>query len=113
MSDVDYRGKVRTRAGVLAPETSWAAAGKQTRMKVDLVKSSILALLAIHGPTIDEELVDLYAAHQFMHPRLPMVTDQSIRTRRADLVHQGLVVDSGLRGRTRLGNSAVRWDVAE
>jgi len=67
---------------------------------------SILALLAEHGPLVDDDLLDLYLRSD-CPPRSP----QRIRTTRAELVRDGKVRQAG-RGVSRYGNPARLWEVA-
>lgn len=109
MSALEYRGKVRERD----PEASWEAAARQTTQKVELIRSTICTLLGTHGPMTDEQLVDRFEAYAWLNPSVPNVTPQSIRTRRKALNVEGLVRDTGNRGRTRTGNTATIWAVAD
>lgn len=77
---------------------------------------AVHALLAIDGQGMtDEELVERYCAIAdgngeylplFQHPKQ---TPQSIRTRRAELVRAGHVVDTGQTRPTKSGRQAVVW----
>jgi hypothetical protein len=104
MADVEFRGKVRDRD----PESSWEAAASQTRGKVSVVKTAVFALLAAPGHT-DESLYAAYLAYCDGHSSMPRVSPQSVRTRRAELVQQGLVKDSGRLGRSERGNKSIIW----
>lgn len=109
MATVEYRGKVRARD----VETSWAAAQRQSDVRVDAVKVVILSLLGAYGPTTDETLVDRYEAYAWTHPSIPKVTPQSIRTRRHALKLENKVTDTGRRAPTRAGSTATVWAVAD
>jgi hypothetical protein len=64
--------------------------------------------LGSRGPLTDEELIERYGwmREQF---NLPPQTPQSIRTRRAELVRAGHVVDSGERRPTKSNRMATVW----
>lgn len=106
MTDIEYRGRVRSRD----PESSWLAAGQQTAGKVSVVKTVILDLLAAPGHT-DEALYACYLEYCDQHSNIPRVTPQSIRSRRAELVREGLVADSGRLGKSEHGNKSIIWEV--
>jgi len=104
---VEYRGTVRTRD----PETSWDAAGHQDETKADLIKGVIITLFKAYGPMTDETLVDRVEAYAWMHPGVPRVTPQNIRTRRKALQVAGQVQDTGRRAPTRAGATATVWAI--
>lgn len=106
--NVEYAGRVRARD----PETSWDAAARQDESKADLVEGVIATLLITYGPLTDEELVDRFEAHAFMHTGVPRVTAQNIRTRRKALQLAGQVQDTGRRAPTRAGSTATVWAIA-
>ncbi len=85
------------------PETSRKAAESITLPRVTDTQRRILA--ALIRPATDEELIariaDLWPEHR--------VSPQSIRSRRAELVRRGLVVDSGTTRPTEYGSSATVW----
>jgi hypothetical protein len=86
------------------PETSFKAAQGIDQKKLTGTQEIILWALR-QGPAIDEELVGRVHGHTRISP-------QSIRSRRAELVRRGLVVDSGKRRRTQYGNEATVWRLA-
>lgn len=110
MSEVELRGLARTRAGVLDSGTSLSAAALQSARKVDLIKTVVLSLLATYGAATDDEISDRFEAYCWLHPEVPTVTGQSLRTRRHALCVQGLVRDTGRPGRSKLGNPATVWE---
>lgn len=104
--------KARTRAMVVDSGTSVEAAALQTDAQVDRVKAVIITLLNEYGPQTDDELVERYTARAGAHPAVPLVTPQSIRTRRAALVTLGLVREVDAFGFSKLGNRAAVWGIA-
>lgn len=90
------------------PRTSHEAEISITR--VTPVKSAILRLLA-DSPMHDEELVKRF---RIMADAglIPMASESGIRSRRAELVEQGHVIDSGERTVTSMGRSTIVWQVA-
>jgi len=86
------------------PETSREAAESIPLERVSEVQHKILTLLKIHGPMSDEQLVE-----RFDGCWPSSATDQSVRSRRGELVRKGLVVDTGRRSTTRYGRSCVVW----
>ncbi|WP_020077208.1 hypothetical protein [Cryocola sp. 340MFSha3.1] len=102
----EFRGKVRDRD----PEPSWDAAELQTEDRVARVQAGILAVLMNHPTGLsDEQIVDHYEAQRFLHPSLPNVTAQSLRTRRKALQVEGRVRATGRRVPTRHGATAAVW----
>lgn len=90
------------------PRTSHEAELSVTR--VTPVQAAILKMLA-DGPMHDEELVWVYKslARDGFHP---MASESGIRSRRAELVALGHVIDSGERTLTSMGRSTIVWAVA-
>ena len=85
------------------PATSHEAADSVTpylRMR----QEAVLTVLQAHGPMPDFVLVELYQ-------KLPMPAqaESGIRTRRAELTHQGWVVNTGRRVETPSGRGAIVW----
>lgn len=88
------------------PSTSHAAA--RSVGKVAELQERILGLFEHFGPMDDRELVrrfDTYAS--------ALATPQNIRSRRAELVQQGRVRDSGKRERGPSGRMFVVWERTE
>jgi hypothetical protein len=83
------------------PETSFAAARSIDEKKLTGTQKLVLWALK-QGPAIDEQIVYRIREHTRVSP-------QSIRSRRAELVRRGLVVDSGKRRRTQYGQEATVW----
>ncbi|KRC60622.1 hypothetical protein ASE14_06425 [Agromyces sp. Root81] len=94
------------------PETSWDAAEQQTESRRDLIKAVIVTILKNHGPCSDEEISDRFEAYRFVHPSVPNVTPQNLRTRRKELEVEGNVRATETRGRTRTGNTCHLWVIA-
>lgn len=107
MSGVEYRGKVREHGR----ETSWDAAARQTEPKSSAVKATITSLLNRYGEMTDEQLFDRYEAAAYMDGDIPKVTATSVRTRRHEMHVDAKVTDTGRRGRTRAGSTAIIWAV--
>lgn len=83
------------------PKTSHDAADKVA--DVSLTQSFILQ--ALKRPRTDTELVEVYRKLK----RAPRASESGIRSRRAELVAKGLVVDSGNRGLTEFNRQAIVW----
>ena len=91
-------------ARTLDPSTSHAAARSVNH--VTDTKKAILSILVT--PCSDVELVDRYYA-QVDFGRAPKASPSGIRSRRAELVEQGLVEDTGFRVMLASGRSAILW----
>lgn len=90
------------------PETSVLAA--LSVIGIRPLQEAILRILA--KPMCDYELVAEYnqwVRHGFADP----ASESGIRTRRAELVKQGKVIDTGQRGITPTGRKSIIWAVAE
>jgi hypothetical protein len=85
------------------PDTSHEAAASVTNSAK--VQAAILDLLS-HRPFTDDELSRLLAYRMTVSP-------SGLRTRRAELVRLGKVVDSGERVRLRSGRRAIVWALSE
>lgn len=66
-------------------------------------------LKALRRPRVDVELVEAYNAFK----RAPRASESGIRSRRAELVDRGLVVDTGRRVRLESGRFAIVWGRAK
>ena len=93
------RSKPRARSS--DPQTSHAAA-KQVEA-VRQTQQEILDILRVYGPSSDEEIA-LYA-----RARSTYQSPSGLRTRRAELVDQGRVLDSGSRKLTQSGRQTIVW----
>ena len=88
------------------PDTSHAAARSLGHMTER--RQAVWAVLAEHGPLTDESLVAIY--DQFAEDNLvPPQSPSGIRTRRNELTKLGLAIDSGQRGMTVSGRTAILW----
>jgi hypothetical protein len=88
------------------PTTSFEAAASVTNLNA--TKQAIIDELAELGPQIDEDLVDgiLFERGE------SFASESGIRSRRAELVRAGLVVDSGERRKMASGRSSIVWKLA-
>jgi len=87
-----------------APDTSREAAESIPLERVSETQERVLVVYRFHGPLSDEKLVEFYLDYW-----PDSATDQSIRSRRGELVRKGLVVDTGERSTTKYGRSCVVW----
>jgi hypothetical protein len=83
------------------PETSWQAA--RTVARTSHLKRAILDALTAR-PMTDSELVGWLRAGAFPH-----ASESGIRSRRAELVEEQLVTDTGLRRLTPAGRESAVW----
>lgn len=100
----------RTVPMVLDPGTSSDAAELGTAVR-DRAKGVIMSILAERGALTDDELVRLYRERAHAYTSVPLITPQSIRTRRHELVVAGQVREAGI-GRSALGNRSTMWALA-
>lgn len=78
------------------PQTSHDAGAEQTPTTTTPLKEDILALFTHGGEMTLEELVQAHRDYQRMYPDVvQMKTEQSIRSRAAELRVAGLIVDTG------------------
>ena len=75
-------------------QEAWA----KIRANLPRMRARLFEGLLNWGPMTDEQMIE----------RLDLGPN-SVRGRRGELVRDGLVVDTGRRGRTRAGNSATIW----
>lgn len=87
-------------ARITDPETSHAAASSVTNVRQ--VQRFILAALS-GGSMTDEQVARWFDAMDIT------VSDSGLRTRRAELVRMGLVVDTGQRERLASGRRGIVW----
>ena len=111
--DADRRGKRKrkpsegpslfdephARARRTDPGTSHAAARSISSERIRQSQAYVLGLLVQHGPMTDTALLE--AANN--------VSPSGVRTRRSELVTQGLVEDTGKRVRLETGRHAIVW----
>lgn len=94
------------RARKTDPTTSHEAAA--TVKNIDQVRNGILTLLSIEGMT-DTQLVDSYKRMVRVVGGFPDASESGIRSRRAELVRAGAVIDSGDRDKLPSGRRAIVW----
>jgi hypothetical protein len=85
------------------PETSHEAA--QSVTNITPLKAEILQRLAT--PMTDADLFELLRTSSRL-----IVTESGVRSRRAELVHAGLVKDTGAREKLSTGRNAIVWGLA-
>ena len=90
-------------ARITDPATSHEAA--ESVKNVTATQAAILKLLTA-APMSDEDLIWYY---QQGWNNFPRASESGIRSRRAELVKQGLVKDSGDRRRLQSGRNAIIW----
>lgn len=91
-------------ARITDPETSHEAAAS-----VKNISATQLAIMTILTfPATDEELIDRFYG-MASAGLAPNASPSGIRSRRAELVAQGLVEDSGERRKLSSGRSAIVW----
>ena len=86
------------------PETSHEAA--DSVKNITQTQSAILTLLTF--PMTDEVLIDAFYRYAD-NAGLKLASPSGIRSRRAELVAKGLVVDSGERAKLSTGRNAIVW----
>jgi hypothetical protein len=74
----------------------------------NVTKTQEYVLRCLKRPRNDVELVSAYRAYK----TAPMASESGIRTRRAELVDRGLVVDTGRRVKLSSGRYAIVWGLA-
>jgi hypothetical protein len=92
------------------PETSHQAAESISETHLRASQGWVLAVLSYTGPTTDVDLVATYEHFVRTGTQVPPQSQSGIRSRRAELVEQGLVYDTGLRRRLPSGRQAVVWN---
>jgi hypothetical protein len=101
---------------VTAPESAHARrtdplsshlAAEKASARLNETQERVHVLLRIKGPATDEELISRFR-HTWPEVR---VTDQSIRSRRSELVEKGYVKQADRFGVTDYGNRARVWEV--
>lgn len=90
------------------PSTSHEAAASVKN--VTPLQAAIIGIL--FRPMTDEQLIEDYRKTQTMMPRLfPEASDSGIRSRRAELVKQGLVCPVGY-SKTKSNRNTIVWSAA-
>ena len=92
----------------LDPETSHAAAASVSPERISKQKESILAVLSVYGPLTDNEMIEVFRS---AYPHF-VVTDQSLRSRRAQLTTEQKVRFAGSYGESPTGKKARKWEVS-
>lgn len=90
------------------PRTSHDAAESISQEAVRVTQQKILELLA-DGPMSDTEIAKRYA----QHPDWPRQSPSGLRTRRAELVDDGRVRDTGQKVRLPSGRMSIVWALTE
>lgn len=109
LEEMRLADEMRAHARNTDPTTSHAAA-RSVRNQTD-THERILDLLERFGDATDEELV-IYWRQMRDLADWPAISPSGLRSRRAELVDLGLVVDTGRRGKTASGRSCIVWDRA-
>lgn len=121
LSSKDFRAAQCERRGVTASgavarrndtQTSWDAARSVRLTNLGKTRDLILLILRTCGPQKDEDLIEYFqntARNDRDWDSVRHVTEQSIRSRRKELVRLGLVADSGDRAKTRTGRDSIIW----
>ena len=86
------------------PQTSHDAAESVK----DITKTQTFILKALRKPLTDVDLVSVYRAYK----TAPQASESGIRSRRAELVKHGKVIDTGRRKKLASGRHAIVWQVA-
>lgn len=84
------------------PLTSHLAAASVTHSTITATKEAVLSVLR-HGPKTDSQIESSFATG--------MVSPSGLRTRRKELVDEGLVVDTGQKTQLASGRWATVWGV--
>lgn len=93
------------RARVSDPVTSHEAAESVDR----ITETQEYVLKALRKPRPDVQLIEAYRAFK----RAPRASESGIRSRRAELVDRGLVIDTGRRVKLDSGRYAIVWGRAD
>lgn len=103
-SGAEYVAELKARARKSDPATSHAAASSVKGIRFS--QFAVLRALGKIKSGTDLDIADAYE-HEYgvIHPQSP----SGLRTRRAELVDAGLVVDTGQRKRLPSGRQAVVW----
>lgn len=112
----DETGVQHKRAGSLLPAPEIAHARKADRPTskqaaasvkgISPLKQRILKMFRLAGWLTDEQLIDTYRK---IYGEASLSSDQSIRSRRSDLVRDGLLKDSGAVKPSKRGNDSTVW----
>lgn len=105
--DVDVEPRAHARHS--DPHTSHEAA--KTVRGITESQERILEIITYFGPLSDETIAVHYARMADLN-RWKLMSPSGLRSRRAELVAQGKVRDSGRRGTTASGRATTIWEVA-
>ena len=96
------------------PDTSKTAASSgHDRPTLTASRSAVLSALRAAGPSTDEAVVAFYRREAGREGSLlPRQSESGIRSRRAELVDAGLVVDTGEKRATVSGRPSTVWRAA-
>lgn len=83
------------------PQTSHTAADSVD----NVTQTQAFILRVLKKPRTDSQLIEAYRKLK----RAPLASESGIRSRRAELVTKGLVVDSGNRGLTPFNRKSIVW----
>lgn len=89
------------RARKTDPKTSHDAAESVN----EVTRTQEYVLRALRRPRNDSQLIEAYRSYK----TAPRASESGIRSRRAELVDRGLVVDSGQRVKTESGRWSIVW----
>lgn len=89
------------RARKTDPKTSHDAAESVN----EVTRTQEYVLRALRRPRNDSQLIEAYRSYK----TAPRASESGIRSRRAELVDRGLVVDSGRRVKTESGRWSIVW----
>lgn len=89
------------RARKTDPKTSHDAAESVNQV----TRTQEYVLRALRRPRNDSQLIEAYRSYK----TAPRASESGIRSRRAELVDRGLVVDSGQRVKTESGRWSIVW----
>ncbi len=92
------------------PETSHDAA--KSVKDLTATQAAIVRILREHGPMVDQDL-SLHYRVMAHGKRAPWAAESGIRSRRAELVELGLVVDTGARQKLASGRQSIVWGLRE
>lgn len=90
------------------PETSHLAAAALPADTITARQLAVLAVFCVRSAMTDEQMLDQYQQSRPLLD-LPVQSQSGLRTRRSELVHAGLLRDSGLRSLTASGRQAIIW----
>lgn len=93
------------------PDTSRQAAASLKGDKIRETQRQILNVLERFGPSCDED-IQTYFRQLASLEGWPPQSPSGLRSRRAELVDAGLVIDSGERSRTSSGRQTIVWTLS-